>query len=66
MVRDKSHYEEKFRNFIRMCEEAKESGVKVVLVHHPNVLGDNYEEIVESLSRLAQAELHLAITSPAK
>jgi hypothetical protein len=32
-----------------------------VLVHHPEVLGDNYEEIVESLNRLADAQVSLAI-----
>jgi len=26
-------------------------------VHHPQVLGDTYEELVESLARLADADL---------
>ena len=32
-----------------------------MLVHHPEVLGDNYEEIVESLNRLADAKVSLVI-----
>jgi hypothetical protein len=52
------HYEEKFADFIKLCDESPE---ELIVVHHPGVLGDNYEEIVESLNRLADAEKHLAI-----
>jgi hypothetical protein len=37
-------YERKFADFIRLLAESKE---QVVIVHHPNVLGDSYEELVE-------------------
>ena len=57
-------YEEKFKNFIEMCAQAKADGTDLILVHHPEVLGDTYAEIVESLNRLSLAELHLAIVSP--
>ncbi len=57
-------YESKFAEFIRMCDEAKKSGAEVVLVQRPSVLGDNYAELIESLSRLARAGLQLGIAQP--
>jgi hypothetical protein len=51
-------YEQKFADFVRLLAETKED---VVLVHHPQVLGDTYEEIVESLNRLADAEKKLVV-----
>ena len=42
-------YETKFAGFLEMCAAAKKGKLDVVLIHHPEVLGDNYEEIVESL-----------------
>jgi dihydrodipicolinate synthase/N-acetylneuraminate lyase len=61
---DPHGYEVKFAEFIRMCEDAKKSGAQTVLVAHPSVIGDNYEEIIESLSRLAKAGLSLSIAEP--
>jgi hypothetical protein len=52
-------YEEKFKELIQMCAEA-ESGTTVV-VAAPEVLGDTYEEIIETLRRFAAKELQLAI-----
>ncbi|MGB6065984.1 MAG: hypothetical protein WBG50_14385 [Desulfomonilaceae bacterium] len=57
-------YETKFQTFIQMCSEAKRNGVDTVIVHHPEVLGDDYAEIVESLNRLAAADLSLKIVPP--
>ena len=54
-------YESKFAGFIRSCEEAKSTGADCVLINHPLVLGDNYEEMIESLSRLASANVALRI-----
>jgi hypothetical protein len=51
-------YEAKFADFIRMLAETKED---MILIHHPEVIGDTYDEIVESLNRLADAEKQLAI-----
>jgi hypothetical protein len=51
-------YEHKFSGFIALCSQ---SDSDLVIVHHPQVLGDNYEEIVESLSRLANAEKKLLV-----
>lgn len=52
-------YTTKFKELIRMCGELK-AGEQVV-IHHPQVLGDEYAEIVESLNRIADAELVLRI-----
>lgn len=57
-------YEKKFATFLRLCEATKNKGIEVVLIDHPEVLGDNYSEIVESLNRLAAAGLMLSIIPP--
>jgi hypothetical protein len=59
-------YEKKFESFIKLCADAKKGGVDVVVVHHPQVIGDNYEEMVESLNRLADADLSLHILPKSK
>lgn len=53
--------ETKFREFNALLEDAKMGKVDIVVVAWPKVLGDDYEEIVENLSRLAEANLKLAI-----
>jgi hypothetical protein len=58
-------YEKKFADFIRLCAETKASGVKQVVVAYPWVLGDNYQEVIESLSRLADAGLALQVAARA-
>ncbi len=63
---DKQSYETKFADFIRMCAEAKAKGLEGVIIHNPHALGDNYDEMVESLNRLADAELQLAIVPRAE
>ena len=56
-------YEKKFAEFIEMCRKARQDNVPRVVIAHPQVLGDTYEEIIESLSRLAEAKLALSIAS---
>jgi hypothetical protein len=58
-----SDYDRKFAEFIRLCEESKANGIGNVIIAKPWVLGDNYDEMVESLSRLADAGLTLNICS---
>jgi dihydrodipicolinate synthase/N-acetylneuraminate lyase len=58
------NYETKFAEFIRMCRDAKQSGLKVIMVAHPSVIGDNYEEVIESLSRLSEANLSFHAAKP--
>ena len=56
-------YKKKFSGFIEMCEMARQDNIPQVIIHHPSVLGDTYEEVIESLSRLAESGLSLRITS---
>jgi hypothetical protein len=63
---DKKNYEIKFADFIRLCKEVKATKAKVVLINNPEALGDNYDEMVESLNRLSDAELQLAIVPRAE
>jgi hypothetical protein len=58
-----SRYEKKFADFIRLCSEAKANGVSQITISYPWVIGDNYEEVIESLSRLADAGLSLHIAA---
>lgn len=57
-------YERKFADFIRLCEESRRNGVKTVIIADPHALGDNYEEIIESLTRLQRADLSLGLADP--
>ena len=56
-------YEKKFADFIKLCAEAKAKGATQVTVAYPWVLGDTYDELVESLSRLADAGLLLNVAA---
>lgn len=61
-------YEEKFKNLIQFIDahkgkdepELRHLGV-VLVVTHPAALGDDYEELVESLGRIAEAGIALRI-----
>ncbi len=57
-------YEEKLAAFIDQCRGVKEHGAITVMVRYPEMLGDTYEEMVESLSRVAEAGLQLVIAEP--
>lgn len=54
-------YQQKFEGFINLCKEAQANGVSQVVISAPWVIGDSYEEIVESLWWLADAGLALSI-----
>ena len=54
-------YEKKFADFIRLCSEAKANGATQIVIGYPWALGDTYEELIESLSRLADADSTLHI-----
>ena len=54
-----SEYEKKFTEFVKLCNTT-EKGTKIVIAE-PRVLGNTYEELIESLNRLADAELDLEI-----
>jgi hypothetical protein len=62
----KSMYdEEKFAGFNKLLADSKATGVEMVLVAEPWVLGDDYDEIIENLSRIADSGLSLAIAKRA-
>jgi cytosine/adenosine deaminase-related metal-dependent hydrolase len=56
-------YEAKFAEFIRLCQETRAKGLKDVIIVAPWAIGDCYEEIIESLARLADAGLNLHIAT---
>jgi hypothetical protein len=57
-------YEQKFAHLIEICKTAKAEGVRGIVVTWPWILGDSYEEVMESLSRIAAAELSLHVVQP--
>jgi hypothetical protein len=54
-------YEEKFAGLIRLLESEKSRGAELLRITHPRVLGDTYEELIESLNRIADAGLMVSI-----
>lgn len=54
-------YKAKFAGFIRACEKAKAENAPNIIIARPQALGDTYEEVIESLWRLADARLALLI-----
>lgn len=54
-------YESKYAEFIRLCAVTKANNIGHVIIAEPRVLGDTYDEIIESLSRLAEAGLALHV-----
>jgi hypothetical protein len=59
-------YAKKFEQLIRICDKARRSRTDTVLVAGPEVLGDTYVEVLESLQRIARAGLVLAVLSDEK
>ena len=53
-------YEEKFSGLLRMLAEAKKGEFEIVIVARPEILGDDYEELVANLRLCAQAGLLVA------
>ena len=58
----KQAFESKFAGLIKMCERSKHSGIRNVVIAWPWVIGDTYEEVIESLSRLAETGIVLHIS----
>jgi hypothetical protein len=54
----KTPYEEKFADLIVACDNPP---AEVFIVNRPETLGDNYEELVESLNRIADSGMKLLI-----
>lgn len=58
---DKAAYETKFADFLAMCADNAAKGIDGISIPDPQTLGDDYEELCESLNRLADAKLTLMI-----
>jgi hypothetical protein len=54
-------YEEKFSDFQRAVADAKANEANNLVIASPWVIGDTYEEIIESLSLLAASSIGLLI-----
>jgi hypothetical protein len=54
-------YDEKFAGFIRACAKAKAEHADYIFIAAPWVIGDTYEEAMESLARLAEAGVALKV-----
>jgi hypothetical protein len=54
-------HDAKFKGFIEACEAAAADDVKIVFIHQPSVIGDDYEEIIENLNKLANKGLLLGV-----
>lgn len=54
--------EAKFKEFNAMLK----SDIEVIVVHHPEVLGDHYFELVENLNRIADSGKQLSILPRSK
>ena len=53
-------YGEKFADFFRLCDQGEQGEFQIVVAAFPEVLGDNYEELVSNLWRCAKAGLLVA------
>ncbi len=56
-------YEEEFSGLLGLWEEAKKGEFEIVVVAKPEILSDDYDELITNLRRCAQAGLLVAITS---
>ncbi len=57
-------YRTKYKEFLQRLKEAQANDVTLIVIQKPEELGDTYEEMVESLNRLAALDLNLAILPP--
>ena len=51
----------KFAQFDKLCQDAIDDKIDLVVVAYPSVLGDDYGELIDNLSKLADAKLQLVI-----
>lgn len=53
-------HDEKFDGLLRLCAEAKQGKFEIIIVTSPEILGDDYDELVDNLRRCAEAGLLVA------
>ena len=54
-------YHEKFAGLVQLCEQARTGEFQIVVVAFPQVLGDDYDELVRNIGMCAEAGLLIAI-----
>jgi hypothetical protein len=59
-------YKTKFANFIKTVAEAKAADCDYIIIAEPWVIGDTYDEVMESLSHLAGTKISLNIATVGK
>jgi hypothetical protein len=59
-------YAEKFADFIKIVAQAKATGCEIIIIAEPWVIGDTYDEVIESLSHLAGTSIGLNIVTAGK
>lgn len=58
-------HKEKYAEFFEMLENVRRRReTDTIMIHHPEVLGDNYKEIVLNLNLISEAGLKLMILPP--
>jgi UDP-N-acetylglucosamine 2-epimerase len=55
--------EQKFKDLYRALDN---NNADYVMVHHPEVLGDDYEEIIYNLNKIAESGKSLNIVPPSE
>lgn len=67
MLKVPDSHKKKYANFIKLIEDTKAKVVEpdFLIVASPEVLGDNYEELIINLGLLAEAGLALRIGTDA-
>lgn len=59
------YYEEKWQNFDELLNQCK-GHASMLIVACPEILGDDYLELLVNLSKIAKAGLGLGVAGPAK
>jgi len=49
------------RAFVRRLKDAQKNGITLIVLKEPQELGATYDQVMESLNALAEAELNLTI-----
>ena len=57
----KAAYQKKYAALLERIQEAKKNGITLFVIQEPQELGETYEDMVESLNQIADADLNLAI-----
>lgn len=56
-----NQYEKKYRALLQRIHDAQANGITLFVVQKPEELGETYQDLIETLNRLADADLNLAI-----